>query len=418
MNTNEIRRLRRKFILIAMFSFLMVMLFIGAVINISSHIVTINSIKTALTGIEDNQGRRDDELFPEDESGRPFSPSFDEAFSPTYKHNHYFYMKYDSQSGTTETISNSNNTNELQLVDKYTRRILEGGETFGHYGVYYFQKKEADDGSFTLTLLDCTSELSSSLRLLSASVLTILFTLIVTFILVRVLSGKLIQPEIENSRRQKQFITNASHELKTPLAVIRANTELLEVTEGENEWTRSTLNQVDHMSGLIQNLVLISKAQEREDTSILSEIDASGIVKQTISSFEPLAKNMGKELESKVDDNVSVVADESKLRQLTTILLDNAINYCDDGGKISVALSQLKRGKNKIRLIVSNNYAEGEKIDCNRFFDRFYREDQSHNIDKGGYGIGLSIAESICKQYGGSIRAMFKDGIICFICQI
>lgn len=418
MNTNEIRKLRRKFILIAMFSFLMVMLFIGAVINISSHIVTINSIKTALTGIEDNQGRRDDELFPEDESGRPFSPSFDEAFSPTYKHNHYFYMKYNSQSGTTETISNSNNTNELQLVDKYTRRILEGGETFGHYGVYYFQKKEADDGSFTLTLLDCTSELSSSLRLLSASVLTILFTLIVTFILVRVLSGKLIQPEIENSRRQKQFITNASHELKTPLAVIRANTELLEVTEGENEWTRSTLNQVDHMSGLIQNLVLISKAQEREDTSILSEIDASGIVKQTISSFEPLAKNKGKELESKVDDNVSVVADESKLRQLTTILLDNAIKYCDDGGKISVALSQLKRGKNKIRLIVSNNYAEGEKIDCNRFFDRFYREDQSHNIDKGGYGIGLSIAESICKQYGGSIRAMFKDGIICFICQI
>ena len=231
-------------------------------------------------------------------------------------------------------------------------------------------------------------------------------------------TGKLIQPEIENSRRQKQFITNASHELKTPLAVIRANTELLEVTEGENEWTRSTLNQVDHMSGLIQNLVLISKAQEREDTSILSEIDASGIVKQTISSFEPLAKNKGKELESKVDDNVSVVADESKLRQLTTILLDNAIKYCDDGGKISVALSQLKRGKNKIRLVVSNNYAEGEKIDCNRFFDRFYREDQSHNIDKGGYGIGLSIAESICKQYGGSIRAMFKDGIICFICQI
>ena len=241
---------------------------------------------------------------------------------------------------------------------------------------------------------------------------------IVTFILVRVLSGKLIQPEIENSRRQKQFITNASHELKTPLAVIRANTELLEVTEGENEWTRSTLSQVDHMSGLIQNLVMISKAQEREDTSILSEIDASDIVKQTISSFEPLAKQKKKELESKIDDNVSVVADESKLRQLTTILLDNAIKYCDDGGKISVALSQLKRGKNKIRLVVSNNYAEGDKIDCNRFFDRFYREDQSHNIDKGGYGIGLSIAESICKQYGGSIRAMFKDGIICFICQI
>lgn len=418
MNTKEIKKLRRKFIFIAMISFLIVMLFIGAVINISSHIVTINSIKSTIKKIELNHGHRDDILFPEDESGRPFSPSFDEAFSPSYRHNHYYYMSYTATDGFSNSISNTNNSYELQQMEKYTESILEEGKTFGHYGVYYYQKTTSNNGSFTITLLDCTSELSGSLRLLSATVVTIIFTLLVTFFLVRVFSNKLIQPEIENSERQKQFITNASHELKTPLAVIRANTELLEVTEGENEWIRSTLNQVDHLNGLIQNLVMISKAQEREDTSVLSEIDASAIVDQTISTFEPLAKQKGKILESSIEEGLSLVADESKIRQLATILIDNAIKYCDESGKICVALSSLKKGKNRIRLTVSNNYADGSKIDCNRFFDRFYREDQSHNIDKGGYGIGLSIAESICKQYGGFIKATYKDGMISFISQI
>ena len=97
-------------------------------------------------------------------------------------------------------------------------------------------------------------------------------------------------------------------------------------------------------------------------------------------------------------------------------MIDNAIKYCDEAGKVEVELNQTK--KNRIKLTVANSYAEGKDVDYNMFFDRFYREDKSHNIDKGGYGIGLSIAESICRQYGGSIKANWKDGIISFICQL
>ena len=419
MNAKEIHRLKRNFIIIAMLSFFLVMVFIGVVINVSSHVVTVNSIKSTLRNISGNQGVRNDidERFDR-EAGRPFSPTISDVFSPTYRHNHFFFFRFSSDSGICDFISNSDNVEELDLVRTYSEEILKENDEFGHYGVYYFLREESSDGSFTLAILDCTSEAEAQLRILIATVATLIVALSITFGLVVVLSNRLIRPEIENSRRQRQFITNASHELKTPLAVIRANTELLEVTNGENEWTKSTLNQVDHLNGLIQNLVMISRAEEKEDTSQMVSINASEAVEQTVKQYEALAIQSEKELVKEIDKDVMVVADESKIRQLTTILVDNAIKYCDDKGKVTVSLAQTKRNKSGIRLVVSNSFAEGKDMDHNLFFDRFYREDKAHNIDKGGYGIGLSIAESICQQYRGSIKAAWKDGTISFICQI
>ena len=416
MNAKEIQRLRRKFILIAMLSFFLVMVFIGVVINVSSYVVTINSIKTTLTNISRNQGiRTDDDIFSLPDNG-PFTPSIEDIFSPSYRHNHFFFIEFNDTNSICIFVSNSNNNNERNLVSSYAEKIIKEDESFGHYGVYYFLKETSGENIVTLSILDCTSEEEATLRMLLATIVTMVIAMFITYILVRVLSKKLIQPEIENSKRQRQFITNASHELKTPLAVIRANTELLEVTGGENEWTKSTLNQVDHLNGLIQNLVMISKAEEKEDTSNLVNIDASEAVEQTVSPYEALARQSGKELHKEIDPEVTMLADESKLRQLTTILIDNAIKYCDDNGKVSVTLNQIKKGK--IRLTVSNTYANGKDVNYNQFFDRFYREDKSHNIDKGGYGIGLSIAESICRQYRGNIRVIWKDGMISFICQL
>ena len=417
MNTKEIQKLRRKFILIAMLSFLLVMVFIGLLINISTHVVTVNSIKSTLKDISINQGiRADVEENSYWEGNRPFSPTLEDIFSPSYRHNHFFYIKYNASYDTCMFSSNSNNNGEIERVSSLAEELLEDDDSFGSRGVYYFLKEQREDGDIAITILDCTSEVEGMLRILSATVVTMLLALFVTFILVRVFSRKLIQPEIENSQRQRQFITNASHELKTPLAVIRANTELLEVTGGQNEWTTSTLNQVDHLNGLIQNLVMISKAAEKEDVSNLVSINATEIVEQTIKPYEAVSQKSGIELTVNTEKDVMVLADESKLRQLATILIDNAIKYCDKDGKVEVELTQTK--KNKIKLTVANSYAEGKDVDYNMFFDRFYREDKSHNIDKGGYGIGLSIAESICRQYGGSIKANWKDGIISFICQL
>ena len=417
MSTKEIQLLRKKFIIIAMFSFFLVMLFIGAVINTISFTVTTVSIRSTLTSISRNDGRSEEDSDKVGEK-RPSLPTVVDAFSPTYRHNHFFVLSYNEDGTLAKYNSNTDNTSENNLVQYYAKSLLQFSKDFGRYGTYYYLRGMSESGLIQLTILDCSAELSSFLRLLSATIATCLLALLITFGLVLALSERVIQPEIENSMRQKQFITNASHELKTPLAVIRANTELSEMMHGEDEWTKSTLKQVDHLNGLIQNLVLIAKAAEREDKSVMAQIDASKCVEESAANFEAMAKQSEITLQKEIEPNVHLIADESKVRQLATLLIDNAIKYCDEKGTVCVFLTPLKKGKNGLRLTVSNSYSAGAGIDCNRFFDRFYRQDQSHNIDKGGYGIGLSIAESICKQNGGSIKALWKDGVISFICQL
>ncbi|MBP5281756.1 MAG: HAMP domain-containing histidine kinase [Lachnospiraceae bacterium] len=417
MSTKEIQKLRQKFIVIAMFSFFFVMLFIGIVINTISFIATNSSIHSTLENITINGGRLEERSL-EDPEFRPSLPSFIEAFSPTYRHNHFFLLQYHANGELAEFTSNSASDYENTLIKTYARYLLTDAKSYGRYGTYYFLRTPIPNGEVKLAIMDCTAELTSIMRLISATCMTCFVALLITFVLVLILSDHMVQPEIENSKRQKQFITNASHELKTPLAVIRANTELMELTHGEDEWTKSTLKQVDHLNSLIQNLVLIAKAAEREDKSVMVTINASTAVEESVANFDALAKQSGKELRREIEKDLSIVTDESKLRQLTTLLVDNAIKYCDENGVVTVALAGVKKGKKGLRLSVSNTYAEGANIDCNRFFDRFYREDASHNIDKGGYGIGLSIAESICNQNGGSIHASWKDGIITFTCLL
>ena len=266
-------------------------------------------------------------------------------------------------------------------------------------------------------MLDCSSIIFSRMRLLYASIAIGLLGLVITFFLVLALSEKAIEPEIENSRIQEQFLTNASHELKTPLAVIRSNTEMEELSRGESEWTQSTIRQVDRMSSLIQDLITIAKTRETA-SSEKAMVNLSPLVAETVLDFTAAAEKEGKTISQSIADNVTIHADAGKIRQLATLLLDNAVKYCDPNGIIIVSLEPLKALKKGARLTVSNSYANGKDLDCSRFFDRFYRADTAHNIDTGGYGIGLSIAESICAQHNGKIRAEWKNAMITFLCEL
>lgn len=225
---------------------------------------------------------------------------------------------------------------------------------------------------------------------------------------------------IENSRRQQSFITNASHELKTPLAVIRSNTELMEMLDGPSEWTASTLKQVDRLDSLIQNLVMIARSQEQENSREAAEIDVSALVKDTAEPFAAVAANDQKAFSMDLEPDVRIVANESSIQTLTGVLVDNAIKYCDENGSVTVRTSSDKKGRTAV-IQVSNSYAEGRTVDYSRFFERFYREDESHHTESGekkGFGIGLSIAQNICSLYHGDIAAGWKDGQITFTCRL
>jgi signal transduction histidine kinase len=283
--------------------------------------------------------------------------------------------------------------------------------------VYYYDY-ERIEGGILLACMDHQNGLDFTYRLTALTVEISIFALVFTYFLVRVVSADMIRPLAENSRRQREFITNASHELKTPLAVIRSNTEMTEVISGETEWTRSTMKQVERLGGLVQNLILIARSQEQEQSRKTADLDISQVVRETAESFTSVAASSEKDYSLDIADNVHLTADSSSIQMLCSVLIDNAIKYCDDEGTIEIYLSQKKPYK-PVTFSISNTYAEGKDVDYSKFFERFFRQDESHTIEgKGGYGIGLSVAESICRKNGGDINATWKDGVITFSCLL
>ena len=410
MSSREIRRLRRKFIAVSMLSIFLAMMFIGSTVNVLSYLISRVSVNNTLDAlIEDAENVEERE--------RTYGISLSDIFAPKYGRNAFFVLRFSKDGELLKLYTNSRDSDEGEYIQTFAGELLQKTAENGQYRGYYFKKVTAENGKTIIAFLEGSQIIYNALRTLTLTLLLCFFGLIITFFLVRKFSARAIRPEIESAARQQRFITNASHELKTPLAVIRANTEMLELTGGENEWTDSTLKQVDHLNGLIQNLVMITRSQEQEDLSELTEISAAVCVKESLDPYEPVAAGRGLTIRREINEDVRAKADESKLRQLATILIDNAIKYCDENGLVTVALDHLKNGKGML-LTVSNDYADGADVDCSRFFDRFYREDESHNIDRGGYGIGLSIAESICRQYKGTITADWKNGVIRFVCSL
>ena len=461
MSEEAIRKLRWKFMFYAMGSITIVMLFMGGLIYATNLLVTRNEIRETMNYIVQKEGSIQEAKViytaPEQQKetqtqekqqkkdilksklseinkniqsssydiGRFLVDIFasgsvdDGDYEDNIYSTRYFAILYDSDDEV-ESIK----TNHISYLSEDDAKVLGDYAKscflrFGQYGQYYYMRSSLDDGRSIVVYLDSTNQIYATSRLLYSALMLIIFGVGITFIFVRVLSGKAIAPEIRNAELQKQFITNASHELKTPLAVIKANTEMEEILNGENEWTQSTLRQVDRLNGLIQNLVMITRAQEHESEERVA-INAAQSIADTAKAYQPVATQDGKTLEINLPDTLNMKAVESEIRQLTTLLIDNAIKYCDEKGTIQVQAGQ--KGK-EIWLMVSNSYAEGGSVDYSRFFERFYRQEEAHTIDtgkaaKGGYGIGLSIAENLVKKYNGTIAASWKDGVIYFTCTL
>ncbi len=426
MNEKYIYNIRRKFIFIGFLSFTMAMLLMGGIIYGINAYLNRMDVKNILQHLTETQGdftkhgETGEEENTEDEwyvfVQSLFSGKDSPLRAPEFIRSTRFFVLTLSEAKEVESFAtNAGASFDEAGAKDYALLALQSGRSFGKYENYFFQVTKEDTGSYIIAFVDNTERIVSSYRILFGALLIVAVGAALSFFLLRLFSNYIVRTELENMERQKQFITNAGHELKTPLAVIRANTELEMMLNGENEWNTSTLRQIDHMTGLIKNLVLIAKAGEKEGEKDVRDVDVSALLEELSNTFLPLAIQAGKSLENKTKEKIVLRAEESDIRQLLGILLDNAIKYCDDKGQI--VLEALRQGKG-IRLRVSNSYTAGKEVDYRRFFERFYREDESHNIDKGGYGIGLAIAEALVKQYGGSIDVSCKNEVISFECVL
>lgn len=187
----------------------------------------------------------------------------------------------------------------------------------------------------------------------------------------------------------------------------------MEAMNGKSEWTQSNMNQVKRLSGLISDLITLARMEDASEMneSVNEEIDLSTQLGEIASSFRPVIEQQGKKLEIDIDDGIRIKGSPKSMHELISILLDNAAKYCDDSGTVRVELRQQRK---QASIVISNSYKEGDNVDHSRFFERFYREDSSHNSEKSGYGIGLSMAESIVNLHKGKITADHSNGITYF----
>ena len=409
------RRLRLQFIVVATIAVSIMLISIIGILNASKYATSEKRINKILDLLSKNNGVLPDEEVVEKILGRKTNPDIIVQYR-------YFSAYVDSTNKVitmnTEHIANLSETD----VIFYIRKILSGKNRYGNFTTtdgqkFAYKLSLHEDESKLIVVLDTTSYIEDRADLIDTSVF-IFFSNLVFFIIIFVIfSGKVMMPFMENYRNQKAFITNAGHELKTPLAIISANNELCEMIGGENEWTKSTKEQVERMTDLINRLVVLARFEEKsEEKSDVAEknINFSDIVTKSANSFKSMAIKGGKNFESNIQKNLCILGDDGAIYELVNILIDNANKYCDDGGTVGVGLLQHGITFKKAKLVVYNTYKSGKGVDYSRFFERFYREDKSHNSNVSGYGVGLSIAGNIVKRHKGKIHISYKNDTIYF----
>lgn len=277
---------------------------------------------------------------------------------------------------------------------------------------YLFRKGINDQGQEIVAFLNVTLIFQQARSLLKLAMILGLMALIFFAIILIIVSKYAIRPIAKVYNKQKQFITNAGHELKTPLAIISANTEMQEMMGNESEWTESTKEQVARLTELVNRLISLARMEETGDLA-LSKVDFSKIVQDSSKSFAPVIKSKGFNYQINIQKGLFIKAEAKSLAEIVNILLDNAQKYCDPEGLIAVKLSAGKLNRTAV-LRVSNTYREGKNQDYRNFFERFYREDESHNNATEGFGIGLSMAKQVVNAFKGKINVTYNQDRISF----
>lgn len=284
-----------------------------------------------------------------------------------------------------------------------TDAVLTKNKDMGYYDDYKYLKQETGNGCMLVVFMDCATRLDSVRSLAFISVVTALTGILAMFVLIAFFSRQAIRPVIESSEKQKQFITDASHELKTPLTVISANMDVLSMDLGENEWVIGTQKQVANLRRLVNHLVSLSRLEEENTPQITELFDLSKAAWEASEPFAGMAEFEGKTFTYHIEEHMQMRGDESAIRQLVGIFCDNAVKYASENGMIELTVT--KQGKHVV-LSVSNSCDEVvEEAVLSRLFDRFYRADASRSKEgkKAGYGIGLAIAKAIVEKQGGKV---------------
>lgn len=403
-----IRGIRRRFIRIALGVLALAMVLVTGIINVANWVNVRSELYETMEALSQGQG-------PGGQFGRKGGRNrhmrnmLDESL--------YFTVFLDGD-GTPAFRDRSRMADADEAeIDAIVAEALGTGRASGFCRDHLFCVCELR-GSRAMIFLNCETKLTRVRRLALISAAACVGCILLAWLLVALFSRRAIKPLVENAVMQKQFITDAGHELKTPLTVIAANMDVLALETGENEWVRSTRKQVANMRGLVNELIYLSRLDEEDARLGREDTDLSKLVREAAEPFVGMAEFSGKSMDVAVEDGIRVTGDAAALNRLVSILCDNAVKYAPEGDAIAVALKRDRRG---IALTAENGLAAPLSPEAlSHLFDRFYRVDASRSKTSGGYGIGLSVARAIVEKHGGRIAAKQSgDGRrIKFICRL
>lgn len=313
-----------------------------------------------------------------------------------------FFVVHCDTEGVVQIFGNEHISSvDAVRAQQYTQAVLEMENRQGIYGDYRYAVAE-DGGELRLVFLNIADARAFQKNLLFVSVLIGVCSLLAVFVLVLLFARPAVKPYMRAMERQKRFITDASHELKTPLASIAASADIAALTYEKDEWVENIQQQTARLAQLVNHLVTLSRLDEEQPYPEQTTFSLSEAAWEIAEPFAALAKAQEKSFFQEIGEEISFYGDRSAVQQLFSILLDNAVKYADASGAIRLRIYQ---HRHQIYIEVSNTCVQAGTLDLERLFDRFYRLDESRSTKTGGYGLGLSIAQMIAAAHGGNIRA-------------
>lgn len=401
-----IKKLKIRFIAVSISSVIIVLGVILLVVNLLNFAAVRNYSDDILTILANNGGMFSPKFTPDEPFGGDDFGAGDKKNDfgnikineETPHETRYFSVRFQGEQIFANTAKISAISDDIAI--SLAEEVKEKGNLRGYIG--NFRYLSAENGCL-IVFVDCTRQLSTAKAFLKTSIFVGALALLCIFILIVVLSKRAVAPIAESYERQKRFITDAGHELKTPLTIISANNELTELLSGETDNTRAISKQVDKMTHMVKDMTLLAKIGEQKPA--FTGFSLTDALNDLIEGFAPALTAQNKKFDCKSDE-ICVKGDEGLIRRMISVVLDNACKY-----SLTFTSVILKKEVKNAILTVSNDAEGVENGNLNRCFERFYRSDFARGSMVEGSGIGLSIASEIARLHGGNAQAVGSDGV-------
>jgi len=392
--------LKRRFIVFAMTAVSCLLLFIVLAINGLNWMMQERQTDMVLEALVASDG-----MFQQMDFDRP--PPFARPLDmDRMRASRFFIVKCDEAGNVMDVNTDQISSIDTQAAQKYAMKALASDKTAGRVDGCKFAVKQTD-GHRLIFFMDVSVQNDNFFTVLFASSAIAALCWVVLLFIVILLSGKVIRPVLIGIEKQKQFITNAGHEMKTPLAIIQSNNDTMALIHGENKYNVHIRNQTKRLNVLVSNLLTLAKLDE-EIPLPTETVNISDVANELLPVYMDDAQNRALHFTVRIEPDIVMQTNKDSFRQMLTILLDNALKYTLEGGSIHLSLA--KEGR-RVRIIEENTCDPTLEPDPERLFERFYRGDaaRTQSKDNSGYGIGLSAARAICENFGGSLHAEYPS---------